>query len=216
MVRSAIRPLREVPQVTQRSQNSRAIAPQLVTGEIGVLAAGLGVQGRVSEAEQVLRLLAGLVPDRGAAGRVGHVAADQGRGRRMAGPVRRLGRRRDQRLQVAIVLQADHVDQVAGLDLGEADLDPAGRARADEHDPPPLGRAFVHQQAGRFFLLDDRPGDPADLGPDPVDDRPARLSAADNCMIALPEGGRGNRAAAPGFGRSGERKTFFATLGQQN
>ena len=32
MVRSAIRPFREVPQVTQRSQNSLAVAPQLVTG----------------------------------------------------------------------------------------------------------------------------------------------------------------------------------------
>ena len=32
MVRSAIRPLREVPHVTQRSQNNRAVAPQLVTG----------------------------------------------------------------------------------------------------------------------------------------------------------------------------------------
>ena len=32
MVRSAIRPLPEVPQVTQRSQNSLAVAPQLVTG----------------------------------------------------------------------------------------------------------------------------------------------------------------------------------------
>jgi len=30
------------------------------------------------------------------------------------------------------VLQADHVDQVAGFKLGKADLDPAGRARADE------------------------------------------------------------------------------------
>jgi len=32
IVRSAIRPFREVPQVTHRSQNSRAVAPQLVTG----------------------------------------------------------------------------------------------------------------------------------------------------------------------------------------
>jgi len=32
MVRSAIRPLREVPHVTQRSQNNRAVAPQPVTG----------------------------------------------------------------------------------------------------------------------------------------------------------------------------------------
>ena len=39
MVRSAIRPLREVPQVTQRSQNSRAVAPQLVTGRILVRSA---------------------------------------------------------------------------------------------------------------------------------------------------------------------------------
>jgi hypothetical protein len=32
MVRSAIRPFRDVPHVTQRSQNSLAVAPQLVTG----------------------------------------------------------------------------------------------------------------------------------------------------------------------------------------
>src|SRR5207253_10194274 len=104
----------------------------------------------------------------------------------------------------------------SGLELREADLDPAGRARADEHDPASLGRALVHQQAGRLLLLDDRPGDPADLGPDPVDDRAARLPAADNCVIALPERGRGNRAAAPSLGRGGERKTFLAALGEQD
>jgi hypothetical protein len=118
----------------------------------------------------------------------------------MAGPVGRLGRRGYQRLQVAVVLQADHVDQVAGFELGKAHLDPAGRAGADEHDPASLGRPLVHQQAGRLFLLDDRPGDPADLGPDPVDDRTARLPPPDNCVIALPERGRGNRAAAPCLG----------------
>ena len=134
----------------------------------------------------------------------------------MAGPVGRLGRRRYEGLQVAVVLQADHVEQVARLEPGEADLDPAGRRGADEHDPAALGRALVHEQAGRPVPLDDRPGNPADLGPDPVDDRRARLPAADNCVIALPERGGRNRAAAPGFRRGGERKALFAALGEQN
>ena len=134
----------------------------------------------------------------------------------MAGPVRGLRRRRYQGLQVAVVLEADHVDQVAGFEPREADLDPAGRLRADQDDPPALGRALVYQQAGRAIPLDDRPGDPADLGPDPVEHRSARVAAADNCMVALPEGGRRNRAAAPGFRRGGEREALFAAVGMQN
>jgi hypothetical protein len=35
-------------------------------------------------------------------------------------------------------------------------------------------------------------------------------------MIALPQGRRGDRAAAPGFRRGGERKSLFAALGEQN
>jgi hypothetical protein len=76
-------------------------------------------------------------------------------------------------------------------------------------------RALVHQQAGRTVPLDDRPGDPADLGPDPVEHRSAR-AAADNCVVALPEGRRGNGAAAPGFRRGGEREALFAAVGMQN
>ncbi|MGH3174480.1 MAG: hypothetical protein ACRDPF_11550 [Streptosporangiaceae bacterium] len=64
------------------------------------------------------------------------------------------------------MLEADNVDQVAGFEARETDLDPAGGLRADQDDPPALGRALVHQQAGRTVLLDDRPGDPADLGPE--------------------------------------------------
>ena len=182
----------------------------------GMLAARLRVKSRVSEPEQVLRLFPWLVPDRGPADRVGHVAADHRRGGRMAGPVRGLRRRRYQGLQVAVVLEADHVDQVAGFEPGEADLDPAGGLRADQDDAPALGRALVHQQAGRAVPLDDRPGDPADLGPDPVEHRPARVAAADNCVVALPEGRRGDRAAAPGFGGGGDRKALFAAVRMQN
>jgi hypothetical protein len=134
----------------------------------------------------------------------------------MAGPVRGLRRGRYQGLQVTVVLEADNVDQVAGFESREADLDPAGGLRADQDDPPALGRALVHQQAGRTVSLDDRPGDPADLGPDPVEHRSARVAAADNCVVALPQGRRGDRAAAPGFRRGGERESLFAAVGMQN
>ena len=46
-------------------------------------------------------------------------------GRRVTGPVGRLRGGRDQGLQVAGAAQADHVDQVAGLQPGEPDLQPA-------------------------------------------------------------------------------------------
>jgi hypothetical protein len=114
------------------------------------------------------------------------------------------------------VLEADHVDQVTRLQPGKAHLDPAGGLRADQDDPPALGRALIHQQAGRPVQLDDRPGDPADLGPDPVEHRSARMATADNCVIALPQGRRGDRAAAPGFRRGGDRKALFAAVRMQN
>jgi len=47
----------------------------------GVLAAGLRIQGRIRQAQQVLRFFPGLVPDRGAAHRVRYVAVNHGRGR---------------------------------------------------------------------------------------------------------------------------------------
>jgi len=60
------------------------------------------------------------------------------------------------------------------------------------------------------------PVTPADLGPDPVERRSARVAAADNCVVALPQGRRGDRAAAPGFRRGGERESLFAAVGMQN
>ena len=114
------------------------------------------------------------------------------------------------------MLEADNVDQVARFEPREADLDPAGGLRADQDDPPALGRPLVHQQAGRTVSLDDRPGDPADLGPDPVEHRSARVATADNCAVALPQGRWGGRAAAPGFRRGGERESLFAAVGMQN
>src|SRR6266536_601609 len=129
MVRSAIRPFLEVPQVTQRSQNSLAVAGAEGRRHGGMLAARLRVQGRVGEPEQVLRLFPRLVPDRGPADRVGHVAAHHRRGGGMAGPVRGLRRGRYQGLQVTVVLEADNVDQVAGFEPREANLDPAGGLR---------------------------------------------------------------------------------------
>jgi hypothetical protein len=114
------------------------------------------------------------------------------------------------------VLQADHVDQVAGLEPREANLDPPGGLRADEDYAAALGRALVHEQAGRPVPFDDRAGDPADLGPDPVDGRPAREAAADYGVIALPERRRGNQPATPGPGRGGERKALFTPFREQN
>ena len=137
MVRSAIRPLREVPHVTQRSQNSLAVAPQLVTGQqpaalgavvpqpehaphgqVGqpdaprpggvrvdrVQVAGARRQRRTGAARSSspgpgpgrparagpAGSSPGLVPDRRAARRIGHMPADHRRRGRVAGPVGRL------------------------------------------------------------------------------------------------------------------------------
>ena len=185
-------------------------------GRTGPLAARLGVQRRVGQPEQLLGLLPGLVPDRRPAHRIRYVPADQRRRGRMAGQVGRLRGGRDQRLQEAVVPQADHVDQVAGLEPREPDLDPARRLGGDDHDLAPLGRALVDQQRGRSFALDDRARHPADLGPDPVDDRPARMLAPDNCVIALPERRRRNLAAAPGLRARGQREALLAQLGPQH
>jgi len=114
------------------------------------------------------------------------------------------------------VLVADHVDQVARLEPRKADLDPASGLRADQHDSSALGWPLVHQQAGRPVPLDDRPGDPADFGPDPVEHRSACAAAPDNCVVALPEGRRGDRPAAPGLCRSGKREALFGAFGMQD
>jgi len=42
------------------------------------------------------------------------------------------------------------------------------------------------------------------------------VAAADNCVVALPEGRRGDRPAAPGLRRSGKREALFAAFGMQD
>src|ERR1035438_9711338 len=100
-------------------------------------------------------------------------------------------------------------DEVARLEPGEADLDPPGGLRSDHHDPASLGGALVDQQPGRPGPLDDRPGDPADFGPDTVHHRTAGEAAPDNGMIALPQGRGRNGPASPGLRGGGQRKPLF-------
>src|ERR1039457_1438938 len=96
------------------------------------------------------------------------------------------------------MLQADDVDEVARLQPGEADLDPPGGLRSDHHDPASLGGALVDQQPGRPGPLDDRPGDPADCGPDTVHHGTAGEAAPANGMIARPQGrGAAGKNAPP-------------------
>jgi hypothetical protein len=246
MVRSAIRPRCDVPQLTQRSQNSRAVVlqpEQAADGEVGQpdaagarsvrvdcvqvtvagrqcrcdpLAAGLGIEGRVGEPEQADGFLARLMPDGGTAERIGHVAVDQRRRRRPAGPVGRLRGGRYQRFQEAVMPQADHVDEVAGLQAGEPDLNPPRGPGADDHDPAALGRALVHQQGGRPVPFDDRPGNPPDFRPDAFHRRRTRPVASHNCMVALPERRGRHRTAAPGLCGGGQRETLFASIGFQD
>ncbi len=182
----------------------------------GPLAARLGVQRRVGQPEEVLGLLAGLVPDRRAGDRIGHVAAHHGRRGRMPGPVGRLGSRGNHRVQVAVLAHADHVDEVAGLELGEADLDPAGRLGRDAHDPAPLSpgprrpAARPGRPAARWCRSRGRPG------PRCVHHGPAGVLAPDDGLVPPPQGGRRDRRAPPGLPVRRQREPLLAVPGPQD
>ena len=179
------------------------------------LASGLGVERRVGQAEQVLGLLAGFVPGRGAADGVRNASADQGRPRRLVGAVGRLRRSRDQAFDEPGTAQADDVHQVAGLQSGEPDLDAPGRLFGDDQDLASVLGAFVHQQ-GAGVTLHDRSHHPADLRPYTVSDRVTDIIAFDNCPIALPERCGGYRTAAPGRRGGGQGQPLFPARGLQN
>src|SRR5580658_4438705 len=125
------------------------------------------VDGGVGEPDQAVGFVPGLVPVGGALDRSGQVPADQRRGGHMVGPVGGLVGGGDEPLQVTGVADADDVDEIAGLEPGELDLNLPPGAGADHHDLLAATVAPVHQQ--RIALApDDLPGDASDIGPDPV------------------------------------------------
>jgi hypothetical protein len=158
---------------------------------LAVLAATVGVHGRIGHAEDPGGLPIRLMPDGRPGNRVSHPAADQRRGGGMIGTVGRLRGGRGHRLQEVTVPQSDDVDQVAGLQPRKADQDLAVGFPRDDDDLGRFRRPFVHEQfqaprchgavrPGRH----DRAGDPAYRRPYLIRDSPAWRALAYDHLIA--------------------------------
>ena len=233
MGRSAIRPRGEVPQLRHRSQKICAVGAHPATGSTRAVpvhslrtlsrlptdrygsrrppgpASGCSWQA-VSGSRAGYRTPSSSAGPAGScqmadpAIRPGGWPRSRRAGGRLAGPVRRLGSRGDQRLQVTAPAQPDEVHQVAGLQPGEADLEPALDVRREQHGLAAGGPAFLDEHA-LLVPFDDQPGHPAGVGPDPVGEAALSRDHPDHDGVPALHGGRINLAAFPYAGAGRQR-----------